>query len=518
MTPHNSQLRKAWENRNLIPFVGAGVSVGAAKLPDWAQLLEQGKNFVRNRKRLDSAKQKQICKTLDMHLQSGTLLLGFSVLRDALLQETPAAYEAFLESVFGDPTVTNPSVLNALRSLKPRVVVTTNLDTLLTDHRVVSQPVLATWQQPGQILNLLRGDTGVVHLHGVYSKPQSVVLTEADYTRTTLSDQDEQAVIRSLFYSGVLLFVGCSANGVGDPHLRPILQKFAAIASSGSTDMHPHFFLHKGQLSADEKVLLRNAGITPVSYGDDYSLLAGWLESIPDNKPAISVTQTRNVVAGIRTASTLSEVLSITRTLLEHIFNGRQIRVTFARKVQVAGNIRLRSEGLIPSGATHNEFSYPQTLASWALIEGRMLDWQAARDPQLPGRCDFERLKLLGKYDTIQQLLLSVDPTDKVLPTYLNPETIRSKAANESLELTDIYQHWVGKQANPHYSQFVSVPVPVIDRIQNQPVGGWPEYGVLNIDSLDADPLLTNETAPLLELASHLTALGLEHLQSKGLL
>jgi hypothetical protein len=79
-------------------------------------------------------------------------------------------------------------------------------------------------------------------------------------------------------------------------------------------------------------------------------------------------------------------------------------------------------------------------------------------------------------------------------------------------------QHWVGKQANPHYSQFVSVPVPVIDRIQNQPVGGWPEYGVLNIDSLDADPLLTNETAPLLELASHLTALGLEHLQSKGLL
>lgn len=67
---------------------------------------------------------------------------------------------------------------------------------------------------------------------------------------------------------------------------------------------------------------------------------------------ALRSLKPRVVVAGIRTASTLSEVLSITRTLLEHIFNGRQIRVTFARKVQVAGNIRLRSEGLIPSGAT----------------------------------------------------------------------------------------------------------------------------------------------------------------------
>lgn len=58
--------------------------------------------------------------------------------------------------------------------------------------------------------------------------------------------------------------------------------------------------------------------------------------------------------------------------------------------------------------------------------------------------------------------------------------------------------------------------MPVIDRVQNQPADGWPEYGVLNIDSLDSDPLLTNQTAPLLELASHLTALGIEHLQWKG--
>lgn len=509
------QLRKAWKNGNLIPVVGAGVSKGAADLPDWSQLLTRGRDFVRNRPRLASQHQ-HICQILDAHLQSGSLLIGFSALRDALLQDGPGAYDAFLESVFGRPVVTNTAVLNAIRSLGPRVIVTTNLDTLLTDYSAVSTPLLATWQQPARILNLLRGDSGVIHLHGVYTDPQSVILTESDYTRINLSPSDQQAVIRSLFYSGVLLFIGCSADGVGDPHLRPILQQFASMAGSGPNDVHPHFFLHKGQLSADDRVLLRSAGITPVCYGDDFTQLPAWLESIPEHKPVISCTQMRHTVMSIRTAGSLSEVLSIIRTFIEEIFSGRQIRVAFARKVQSAGRTRLRMEGLIPTGATHNEFSYPQTLASWALIEGRILDWQAARNPQLPGRCDFTRLQLLGKFETVRRLLMETDPADKVLPTYLDPNSIRRKTVDESLELADIYQHWVGKQARPHYSQFVSLPVPVIDRIQNQPAEGWPEYGVLNIDSLDPDPLLTTQTAPLLELASHLTALGIEHLQLKG--
>jgi len=509
------QLRKAWKNGNLIPFVGAGVSKGAADLPDWRQLLTLGKDFVCNRPRLAS-QQQHICQILDAHLQSGSLLIGFSALRDALLQDGPTAFDAFLESVFGRPVVKNTAVLRALRSLKPRVIVTTNLDTLLTEHRAVSAPLLATWQQPARILNLLRGDTGVIHLHGVYTNPQSVILTESDYTRINLSHSDQQSVIRSLFYSGVLLFVGCSADGVGDPHLRPILQQFAEIAGSGPSDVHPHFFLHKGQLSADDRVLLRSAGITPVCYGDDFSQLPAWLEAISDHKPVTSVAPIRHTVMSIRTAESLSEVLSVIRTFIEEIFTGRHIRVAFARKVQSAGRTRLRMEGLIPTGATHNEFSYPQTLASWALIEGRIFDWQAARNPQLPGRCDFERLKLLGKFEVVRHLLMETDPADKVLPAYLDPLSIRRKTEDNCLELADIYQHWVGKQAIPHYSQFISVPVPVIDRVQNQPADGWPEYGVLNIDSLDSDPLLTNQTAPLLELASHLTALGIEHLQWKG--
>ncbi|MFM7167205.1 MAG: SIR2 family protein [Planctomycetaceae bacterium] len=511
------QLRKAWKNKNLIPVVGAGVSIGAANLPDWSQLLALGKNFVCTRPKL-AAQQQHICQVLDAHLQTGNLMIGFSALRDALLQDGPNAYHAFLESVFGSPVVSNTAILNAIRSLGSRVIVTTNLDTLLTDHGAVSTPLLATWQQPDRILNLLRGDTGVIHLHGVYSDPPSVILTESDYTRINLSHSDQQAVIRSLFYSGVLMFVGCSADGVGDPHLRPILQQFASIAGSSPSDLQPHFFLHRGQLSADDRVLLRSAGITPVSYGDHFSKLPAWLETIPVHTPVISVTQTRHAVTSIRTARSLSEVLSIIRTVIEHIFAGRQIRVAFAQKVQTSGRTQLRMEGLIPTGATHNNFSYPQTLASWALIEGRILDWQAARNPQLPGRCDFERLKLLGKFELVRQLLMDTDPADRVLPAYLDPHAIRCKTADESLELADIYQHWVGKQAIPHYSQFVSVPVPVIDRIQNQPADGWPEYGVLNIDCLDLDPLLTTETAPLLELASHLTALGIEHLQLKGIL
>jgi hypothetical protein len=165
---------------------------------------------------------------------------------------------------------------------------------------------------------------------------------------------------------------------------------------------------------------------------------------------------------------------------------------------------------LFPTAATHNVFSYPQTLAAWALIEGRILAWP--RDQNRP--CDFQRLRKLNKDARIRELLLATDPAqDRVLAQYLDAEAIRRKTLDEMLSIADLYQHWVGRQENPHYDQFVSVPVPIVDRIVNDVA--WPEYGVLNIDAKGTDPLLTDQTEPLLKLASDWIALAFEHLPQR---
>lgn len=516
----DDRLCRAWENRNLIPFVGAGVAMGAAGLPGWKGLLEKGRDFVKDRLGATPDGKKTV-PLLNQHLKATELLTGFSVLRNLLTRPGggPSGYATFLDSVLDKPRVTDPSVLDALRRLDPRVVVTTNLDTLLSDHRVVRNPTLATWRQPATMLDVLRGGRGVIHLHGVYTDPDSVVLSEAEYTRINLTPDDVKAVTRTLFYGGVLLFIGCSVDGVTDPHLRPFLAQFAELSKTVPGEVFPHFLLHRGELKPEERVLLRDARVMPISFGSDFADLPKYLAAIPTADPVTAVKGVRDRIACIRTAESAADVLSDARTFLERqVFPGRTIRVAFARKTDADGRTVLRPGGLVPPGATRNEFSYPQTLAAWALIEGRIFDWRFHRDPPLLGKCDFDRLKTLGKLAAVKALLLATDPADPVLSDFLKPDEIKAKTEAGTLELTDLYQNWVGRQTRPHYVQFVSLPVPVIDRLQNRPSSGWPEYGVFNIDTLDTEPLLTPDTAPLLELVSHMTALGFEHLTQKGCL
>ena len=67
------------------------------------------------------------------------------------------------------------------------------------------------------MLEILRTGSGIIHLHGRYDLPKSVILSGEDYTRIKLSEPDKQTVVRSMFHSGVLLFIGCSLDGVSDP-------------------------------------------------------------------------------------------------------------------------------------------------------------------------------------------------------------------------------------------------------------------------------------------------------------
>jgi hypothetical protein len=217
----------------------------------------------------------------------------------------------------------------------------------------------------------------------------------------------------------------------------------------------------------------------------------------------------------LRVAKTRGEILSDVKTFLnEVVYPERKIRVAFAERVEEGNSTVLRTEHLFPPKATHNTFSYPQTLAAWALIEGQILAFSP--DIELLNRkCDFSLLRRLKKFTRVRELLLATNPVvDPLLSDYLEPEKIKRRTLEETLSLGDLYQHWVGRQPEPHYRQFVSVPVPVVDEIvgHKEP----PEYGVLNIDTLETEHLLTEQTKPLLKLASDIIALGFEILQKSS--
>jgi hypothetical protein len=54
------EIRKAWANQNLIPVVGAGVSKGAAGLPNWPGLLTKGIEYAGPKRRTSAALRRRL--------------------------------------------------------------------------------------------------------------------------------------------------------------------------------------------------------------------------------------------------------------------------------------------------------------------------------------------------------------------------------------------------------------------------------------------------------------------------
>lgn len=504
------KLKLALLNRNVIPVVGAGVSMGAAAIPSWHELLMKGSEFIdKNRQTLGVLK-RETAALVKLGRQ-GKLIEAFDDLQ-TLLGGAPESdyYQAFLNSQFKRPIVSNAATLEAIKLIGARVIVTTNYDLLLRDHQVAPGGDIVTWQDPQAILSLLRGGRGIVHLHGRYDLPETIILSRSDYVRIVQGPKTSQTVARALFYAGVLLFIGSSVDGITDPHLGAILKEFNSLHGPLLEGTMPHFMLVKGQLEDVQEVQLRKKGIEPISYGDIFEDLPKFLVSLAQNqRVAIQASDMRSRMHSLRVARTRTQVLLDAKTFVNDVvYPGRKIRLAFAEKTQLEKQTVLRTEHLFPERATHNVFSYPQTLAAWALIEGRILFYYPKTDC-LDHLCDFELLRRLRKYKRVRDALLATDPDlDPTLADYLKPEEIVSKTKDGTLKFSDLYQHWVGRQPSPHYIQFISVPVPIVEEIvgQKEP----PEYGVLNIDTAEPEPLLTDEVAPLLKLTADMIALGFE--------
>jgi hypothetical protein len=505
------QLHRAWENRNLIPFVGSGVSQGAAGLPSWPALLSSGIEYVqRNRQALGAAD--SLLADLASAIRDGKLLDGFGMLQQALgVSPNSDHYQAFLLEQFDQPTVSNPATLEGIRSLRARVVITTNYDLLLEQNEVVPGGETATWLQPQKIFSLLRGGKGVIHLHGRYDHPESVILSAADYSRIVGRPEDSIRVAQALFHAGVLLFVGSSLAGVQDPHLSRMLDEFARLQGPLLDGVQPHFILLRKDAPKIEIAAARRMGILPVTF-TDYSDLPAYLRSIVGTVSShVSTDRVRDALLTLRGARSLREVFDPLREFIEKvIFPGRPVRIGFASKITEDGRTLLRNQYLLPGAATHNDFSYPQTLAAWSLIEGQIL----AIPEHLTRACDLEMLRKISKYNRVRDALLQTSGADDPLVAeFLNEHEIRTKTDTGRLTIGDLYQNWVSGQPVTHYRQFVSVPVPVVERRSNRVEP--PEYGVFNIDSPEPEPLLTETTAPLLKLISDVAALAFHLFQRK---
>lgn len=264
MTDTNEDdLRKMIKDGQVVVVVGSGVSMATnPKSPTWRGLIESAIDYCRF-----PEKNAKPLKLL-LELEADDMLLAADRVHTKLRQN--GEFTRWLRETFETLKPVDRTAVKALAELGAPLV-TTNYDDLIekvTGLRAV------TWKEQGIVTRVVRGDDRrVLHLHGHWEVPDSVVLGIKSYDAVKQSEHT-QSVLKAFGMHKSFLFVGCGDEGLNDPNFGKFLTWLKEIEAEAGAD-HRHYRL----VTSTEKVE-RNGRVFPLVYGDKYDQLPGFLQSL----------------------------------------------------------------------------------------------------------------------------------------------------------------------------------------------------------------------------------------------
>jgi HEAT repeat protein len=270
-------LQQQIAKRQAIVIVGTGVSVGATQMADaasWPGLLENGvarcEAVAIPRLEPSWAKdQREALKRGHLH----DYLAVASQIEMLLGAPEGGEYRRWLHDAVGNFRAQDRSVLEALRDLRVPLA-TTNYDGLLEE---VTGFERVTWDDAPRLQNVIHGRLdGIIHLHGYWEQPGSVVLGFQSYGRV-IHDSYIQALQSAFALMKSLVFVGYG-SGLADPNIGILLNWMSRVL--WKTEQR-HFRLCR--TSESEAIQQQHSGeqrVFVVPYGPQHTDLAPFLRRL----------------------------------------------------------------------------------------------------------------------------------------------------------------------------------------------------------------------------------------------
>jgi hypothetical protein len=280
-------------------LTGAGVSIaasGSAPMASWRGLLDDG-----IRRCVDVAGvSEQWARLQHEELEIGDIESWLSVAEQITRRlggRRGGEFRRWLRETVGllRLDARGRGVADALVSLGTPLA-TTNYDDLI-DTAAGVDPV--SWREGARVQAIVRGDdTGVVHLHGHWRDPESVVLGVRSYG-AVVGDAAAQATLQGLATLRTLVLVGFG-SGLADPNFSA-LRTWMAVAWSGSEYRH-YRLICASERDAFADMHDPDERVLPIVYGHDHADLEGFLR---DLAPDASRAPRR----GIRSADDVSAIV-----------------------------------------------------------------------------------------------------------------------------------------------------------------------------------------------------------------
>jgi hypothetical protein len=308
------RLRQDIEAGSVLVLAGTGVSVaasGRATTANWLGLLRSGATYAEQVKSLPPGWRASVDADLAL-AETGYLAATLDVankVEAALGGAASGDFREWLRRDLGGLTVADRTLIDALLALNAPIA-TTNYDNLIEDCSSRSHVV---WSDPSAVQLAARGETqDVIHLHGHWRDPKSVILGSYSYGRLA-ENGPAQALEHALVAIKSLLFVGCGA-GLEDPNFEALRQWLRA--NFADSECRHYRLCTDAELPAlrqeheDER-------ITPVVYGRLHADLPAFLGSLGrvDRRSAVAVM----AAAPQRAFDAICERVRTEAVLAEHV-------------------------------------------------------------------------------------------------------------------------------------------------------------------------------------------------------
>lgn len=265
----------AVRNGSLIPFVGAGLSlsVGHDLFPSWKDLIERFAARLDREAQFKQAKKlRELCTQGEFPQAAENAVAALT--KPRFVEEMQRAFDV------PRPRGANLSAVEALWRLKPRLVITTNYDSVLEwpsmapgnslgGRLEVPEPTLIHNDDPALLRDAAAGlRTFVWHLHGSIRRPDTLILTQTQYRRLYGSSSEQYKLyqfarerLRHLLASRPLLFVGFSFQ---DAFVQAQIREILDLTSRTS----PVSFILVREKEVDDASLLAEYQVQRIEFKD----------------------------------------------------------------------------------------------------------------------------------------------------------------------------------------------------------------------------------------------------------
>lgn len=246
----------------VVAIVGSGVSRATTSVsPTWRDLIEGGVEECRA-----SGKSEEWCQDVREALANEDMLPLAAGQVHLALQES-GQFGAWLEETFGSIQPDDRRIIESLLALDIPLV-TTNYDDLI---EAVTDLAGVSWRAGSEVVKFARGEKYVLHIHGHWKDPESVVFGTDSY-ELIKHDANAQRIIQALATTKSLLFVGCGIEGMSDPNIGNLLSWLADVETEANAK-HCHYCL----VREGEPLPLPAGRLIALPYGGDYPDLPAFL-------------------------------------------------------------------------------------------------------------------------------------------------------------------------------------------------------------------------------------------------